>query len=101
MGLVNHHECSESKKLPHLVSINLNQFVSALGHTNESAIADAVNLWREKDLENQLQDSRGIERLRELIKQTVQVSLISCGDFEKYCTLQQELENAAKKETQG
>lgn len=101
MGMINHHENSENKKLPHLISINLNQFVDAIGSSNESAITDAVNLWREKDLENQLQNSKGIENLRHLIKQTVQVSLVANGDFQKFVQSQNAETNATKKEKEG
>ena len=91
-AIIQEQDANRSGNVPHLIAINLNNFVGALGHSTESALTDTVNLWIEKNLEDELPEESAIEPLKELIKYTVQMSLIASGEFQKY-TEQQESNN--------
>lgn len=84
--LIQEYELSECKKCKYLVGINLNEFVNSSVGRNQAVLIDFISYWNSK--KPKLKASRQIqartEELKNTIKQTLQLNMLSSGDFAKY-----------------
>ena len=85
-SLIQDYELSESKKSKYLVSINLHEFVNTSHGTGQAVVIDFFSSVKENDgkLNLGLKNKKKLEGLLETIKQTLQLNMISNGEFPKY-----------------
>jgi hypothetical protein len=85
-SLIQEYELSESKKSKYLVSINLHEFVNTTPGTGQAVVIDFFSSVKENDgkLNLGLKNKKKLESLLETIKQTLQLNMISNGEFPKY-----------------
>lgn len=85
-SLIQEYELSESKKSKYLVSINLHEFVNSSPGLGQAVVIDFISSLREADIESKLnkKNLKKLESLQETIKQTLQLNMISNGEFPKY-----------------
>jgi hypothetical protein len=85
-SLIQEYELSESKKSKYLVSINLHEFVNTSPGIGQAIAIDFFSSFKEGSgkLNLGLKNKKKLESLLETIKQTLQLNMISNGEFPKY-----------------
>jgi len=85
-SLIQEYELSESKKSKHLVSINLHEFINTSPGLGQAVIIDFVSSVKDFQDNSVLgrKHQKKVEGLQDTIKQTVQLNMISNGEFSKY-----------------
>lgn len=85
-SLIQEYELSESKKSKYLVSINLHEFVNASPGTGQAVAIDFFSSFKEDSGKLNLgtKNKKKLEILLQTIKQTLQLNMISNGEFPKY-----------------
>lgn len=85
-SLAQDYELSESKKSKYLVSINLHEFVNMSPGTGQAVVIDFISSVKENDGRLNLgsKNQKKLEGLLDTLKQTLQLNMISNGEFPKY-----------------
>jgi len=85
-SLIQEYELSESKKSKYLVSINLHEFVNTSPGNGQAVAIDFFSSFKEDSgkLKLGIKNKKKLESLLETIRQTLQLNMISNGEFPKY-----------------
>lgn len=84
--LIQEYELSNCKKCKYLVGINLNEFVNSSVGRSQAVMIDFISYWDSKrpKSKNSAKLQARTEELKTTIRQTLQLNMLSNGEFAKY-----------------
>ena len=98
-SLVQEHDVSDEKRVPHIVSVNLTQIAGSAGNPYYATLTDIADCIRDdKTVRNKKRAKINQENTLATIKQVIQLHLVSNGEFQQYAKERSKLEDTQAKE---